>query len=85
MGNENLSLVLFIDENVYNDYTLGERDNDETRTRMICRHRKRKRKKEKGRKVGENGTEKEEKQAIDEIEIQGKRKRTIADRDEKVK
>ena len=51
MGNENLSLVLFIDENVYNDYTLGERDNDETRTRMICRHgkkeRERKRKEEK--------------------------------------
>ena len=44
MGNENLSLVLFIDENVYNDYTLGERDNDEMRMRMICRHRKRKRK-----------------------------------------
>ena len=61
MGNEKLSLVLFIDENVYNDYTLGERDNDETRTRMICRHRKRKRKKEKGRKVRENVTEKEEK------------------------
>ena len=50
MGNENLSLVLFIDENVYNDYTLGERDNDDTRMRMICRRRNRKRKKEKGRK-----------------------------------
>lgn len=32
MGNEILSLVLFIDETIYNDYTLRERDNDELRT-----------------------------------------------------